>query len=336
MTLDFRTILPAVDFPFSVSYRHQMVALGSCFAEHIGHRLQARKFRLLLNPFGILYQPVTIADNLERLAQQDPPFGEQDLVQRDELWFSWAHHGCFAHSDPEKLLETINAHAIQARQWLQKVQIVFLTLGSAYVFRHKASGRIVANCHKIPAAHFERYRLSIDQTIEACQRIVSALHQLHPHAERLQFVWTVSPVRHLRDGLIANQRSKATLVLAVDHIVAHHDRSHYFPAFELVLDDLRDYRFTAPDMAHPNELAQEYIWRYFCQTLLDPEELPLMRQIEKINQALAHRPLYPHTQAHRAFLQGLHQQIQNLLVEYPDLDFRHELAQIQRQMADGP
>ncbi len=330
----FRTILPPFEYPFRIRYRQPLVALGSCFAEHIGQKLQARKFELLLNPFGILYNPVVMADNLERLARKDVPFDEQDLTQQHGLWFSWQHHGRFADTDRHRLLDRLNREAAATRRMLARAEVVLLTLGTAHVFRHRQSGQVVANCHKAPAATFERQLLTCEETTQHLHRIVAALRQLHCSPHALHLLWSVSPVRHLRDGLVANQRSKATLLLATHTLADSDAHSHYFPAYELLLDDLRDYRFVEADMAHPNELARQYVWQWFCHTLLDPEALPLMRAIEKICTAAAHRPIHPGTAAHQKFMRDTLQRIEQLQNQHPWLDFSREIQSIKQQQAD--
>lgn len=330
----FRTILPPGVYPFRIRYRQPIVALGSCFAEHIGRKLQERKFELLLNPFGILYNPVVMADNLARLAHADEPFGKQDLTRQQGLWFSWQHHGRFADTDPDRLLERLNRAAAATRQMLARTEVVLLTLGTARVFRHRQLERVVANCHKAPAATFERQLLTPEETARQLDRIAGALRQLNDRPDSLQLLWSVSPVRHLRDGLVANQRSKATLLLATHQQVDKDPDSHYFPAYELVLDDLRDYRFMEADMAHPNELARQYVWQWFCEALLDPESLPLMRAIEKIRAAVAHRPLHPGTAAHQQFVRDTLARIGQLQNQHPWLDFSEEKRSLEKYLTD--
>ena len=330
----FRTILPPAAYPFRIRYRQPLVALGSCFAEHIGRKLRERKFELLLNPFGILYNPAVMADNLERLARADTPFGKQDLTHQQGLWFSWQHHGRFADAEPDRLLDRLNREAAVTREVLARAEVVLLTLGTAHVFRHRQTGRVVANCHKAPAATFERQLLTFDETTRHLRRIVSALRQLHHNPDALHLLWSVSPVRHLRDGLVANQRSKATLLLATHTLTDSDAHCHYFPACELVLDDLRDYRFMEADMAHPNELARRYVWQWFCEVLLDPEALPLMQQVEKIRAAVAHRPLHPGTPAHQQFIRDTLHRIAQLQNQHPWLDFSEEMRSIESQNTD--
>lgn len=326
-----RTVLPAIEYDFRIDYRKPMAALGSCFAEHIGRRLQARKFDLLLNPFGILYNPAIIADNLTRLTRSDvPPFGKEDLVEREGLWFSWAHHGRFADTDPQRLLDRLNREAEATRTALAQARLVMITLGTARVFRSKATGHIVANCHKAPAHTFEHCLLALNEVECQLARIVAALRQLSRVPDQLELLWSVSPVRHLRDGLVGNQLSKATLLLATHRQVQQDPHSHYFPAYELVLDDLRDYRFTQADMVHPNELAQEYVWQWFCDALLESHTRTLMQEIEQIAAATSHRPIHPGSPPHRKFVAATRARIESLRHRYPWLDFSKEIESLQQ------
>jgi lysophospholipase L1-like esterase len=314
----FRTALKPQPAPFGIAHSAHTLLVGSCFTEHIGARLAACKFRTLTNPFGIVYNPVSIAACLKRLAENARPFGAGELFEHDGLWHSPEHHGRFSKPGMQETLDGLNAALHEAAVFLKKTDRLLLTLGTADVFESQQTGRVVANNHKLPAALFRERRLSVSETTDALAAMLQQLHDLNPG---LRIVLSVSPVRHLRGGAVANQRSKATLILACEALVRQFDFAFYFPAYELLLDDLRDYRFYAADMIHPSETAVEYIWQFFSDTFFDDETKRLNMRIEKIAAAARHRPFKPDTEAHRAFARAQLEAIENLKKEWPGLDF---------------
>ena len=314
----FRTALKSQSAPFGIAHSAAIMLVGSCFTEHIGARLSACKFRALTNPFGIVYNPVSIARCLERLSKNERPFGAGDIFEHAGLWHSPEHHGHFSKPGRQEMLDGLNAARAESAEFLKKTDRLLLTLGTADVFESRETGLVVANNHKLPAAFFRERRLSVAEISETLGVI---LQQLHQHNPALRIVLSVSPVRHLRGGAVANQRSKATLVLACEALVRQLDFVYYFPAYELLLDDLRDYRFYAADMIHPSETAIEYIWQFFADTFFDDETKHLNTRIEKIAAAAGHRPFNPDTEAHRAFAQAQLEAIGNLKKEWPGLDF---------------
>ena len=321
----FRTTLPEYRAASSLSHADQLVLVGSCFAEHIGNRLADMKFSTLLNPNGILYNPVSVSQLLKDLRNAaftlEPP-AAPSLFQHQGLWHSWEHHGHFSHPDRDQCLQGIEQAGEQAAGFLKKTNWLILTLGSAQVFTLRENGQVVANNHKAPADWFTPRRLSVAETVAALQPELEALKAELP---ALQVVLTVSPVRHLRNGLIENQRSKAVLLLAVEQLCEQLDFVDYFPAYELLQDDLRDYRFYAADMTHPGAEAIDYIWAYFSAAYFSPATRDLIEQIVKLRRAAQHRPFHPDTAAHRQFLQQQLKQVRNLAGKYPELDFSEEI-----------
>ncbi|MCS7035140.1 MAG: GSCFA domain-containing protein [Saprospiraceae bacterium] len=318
----FRTVLPPSKAPFSLTHADRIVVIGSCFSEHIGERLRAHKFSVLVNPSGILYNPISIARLLERLLEGEPDISEA-IFQHQGLWHSWEHHGRFSHPERETFEHQLRATHQRAAAFAASAQRLLLTLGTAHVFALRQSGRIVANNHKAPAAWFDERRLSVAETVSA---LATALERWKNARPDLNVVLTVSPVRHLRNGLVENQRSKAVLLLACEQLCAQYPFVHYFPAYELMLDDLRDYRFYAADMTHPSDVAVDYIWEHFSQTFFPPQTAQLVADIARIRAAAAHRPFHPDTPEHRAFAQQQYNAIQQLLQQHPTLDFSEELT----------
>ncbi len=316
----FRTTLSWPPPALRLRYGDRLLSIGSCFAEHIGRRLERDKFSALLNPFGILYDPLSLARALRRL-DGGRPFGAGDLFQHQGLWHSFAHHGRFSGPGRSAVLAHINETLAEGQAFLATADCLLLTLGTAHLFEHQTSGEVVANCHKLPADAFRRRRAAPAEIAAALSGALTALRTRRPH---LQVILTVSPVRHLRDGLIGNQRSKASLLLAVDVLQAEHDFAHYFPSYELILDDLRDYRFFETDMTHPNEVAVDYVWDAFCQHFLDEPTRQLRQKVTRIVRAADHRPFHPTTPEHQRFLQQQLAAIDALETAHPFLNFQTE------------
>lgn len=319
MNMPFRLPINAAPSAIQISHSRRLLLIGSCFTEHIGTRLAERKFNTLVNPFGIVYNPYSIANTLVKIQPGNQAFTETSLFENAGLWHSWEHHGHFSQPDKDETLAGINNACRQAADFFKKADFLLLTLGTAEVFALRASGQIVANNHKMPAAHFTQRRLSVSEIVE------NLLEVLRPLAS-MQIILTVSPVRHLRNGPVENQRSKATLLLAGEEICRHLDNAHYFPAYELLMDDLRDYRFYAPDMIHPSEVAVEYIWQVFSETFFSEKTRLLNERIDKIRTAAQHRPFHAQTPQHQAFVKAQLQAIAGLKQEMPDLDFSAEIA----------
>jgi hypothetical protein len=317
----FRTVLKSQPAPFAIGHSDRLLLVGSCFTENIGQRLADFKFSTLTNPFGIVYNPASIIRCLERLFAENQFFDEQDIFENAGLWHSWEHHGRFSKPDKSEMLAGLNVAYSEAVAFLKKANRLLLTFGTADVFELKNTGQIVANNHKMPAAHFQERRLSVAEIVEST---VGILQKIKSENADLQVVVTVSPVRHLGGGAVANQRSKATLVLACEEICRQLGFAHYFPAYELLLDDLRDYRFYAADMTHPSDTAVGYIWDFFADTFFPEKTKTLNERIGKITAAARHRPFNPDTAEHRAFARAQLEAIENLKKEWPELDFGAE------------
>lgn len=318
----FRTDFPAQPANFYLSHQDQVLLAGSCFTEHIGTRLVAGKFPTVVNPFGIVYNPVSIARCLERLWAGDQPFLATELFEHQGLWHSWEHHGYFSHPDRKAMLGALNIAYSAVAQALRQSNRLLLTLGTADVFLLRETGQVVANNHKMPAAVFHSRRLGVDEIV---QDVTAVLQKIKAARPDFQTILTVSPIRHLRTGAVENQRSKATLVLACAEICTRLPFAQYFPAYELMLDDLRDYRFYTSDMIHPSEVAVDYIWRHFADTFFSADTKALLAQVGKIHTAVRHRPFHPHTVQHRAFAAAQLAAIEALTNAHPFLNFSAEI-----------
>lgn len=305
----FRTIFPEIASPFQIGHQDRILLSGSCFTEHIGSRLNNLRFQTLVNPFGVVYNPFSIADALACLSDGNAIYTLDSIFENQSVWRSWDHHSQFAKPDPGETLSGMNNAFLQSSLFLKDATHLLITLGTADVFYLHENGKIVANNHKMPDRLFGTRRLSVDFVTEM---LISCLSKLLEKNPAIRFILTVSPVRHLRKGMIENQRSKAVLCLACDSVCRQLPQAHYFPAYEILLDDLRDYRFYATDMIHPSEVAVNYIWDYFSNTYFSESTRQTNAALEKINAALRHRPFNPDTEQHRAFIAAQEEALRKL------------------------
>ena len=282
---------------FQLTYKDVMMSMGSCFSDNIGHRLQEAFFPIKVNPFGVLFNPASIAISLNRI-MESTLYTENELVFQDEIWHSMAHHGSFSREDKAETLHCINQTLQETREHLKSTRVLLLTFGTAWVYER--DGEVVANCHKLPAKQFVRRRMSVEEIVEQYTTLIHRLTNLKPE---LKIIFTVSPVRHVKDGLHENLLSKAILLMAIEALCKQFSNVHYFPAYEIMIDELRDYRFYAEDMTHPNPQAVQYIWERFCATYMDKFTNTLVEQAEHIQRKLNHRSLYPHSPQAQNFKQ---------------------------------
>jgi hypothetical protein len=319
-----------------INHQHQILSVGSCFTEHIGNALTEMKFNVLQNPNGILFDPVSVCSSLVSYIQNKQYTGD-DLFYLNELWQSWQHHSRFSGMDKESVLEKINQSQNKAHLFIKNADWLIITLGSAFNYRLKPeesklagipqisileNGGAVANCHRAPAQFFQKNLLSITEIIE---KLDNTMHQLFHFNKKLNIIFTISPVRHIRDGVVENNRSKARLIEAVHHMVHKFDRLYYFPSYELVIDVLRDYRFYDIDMVHPNYPATEFVLHKFQQTFMSDETVALSEEIKKIVIAGKHKASHPETEGHKKFLKSYHEKVKSYQQMYPYLDFEKEL-----------
>lgn len=277
-----------------IVYGDRLLFLGSCFADEIGGICKGLGFNVLVNPFGVLFNPASIFQSVERL-ESGKDFTQNDVIEvGGEFYCTFSHNTEFWNPSPEKLLETVNGKLALARQHFTQAKWIVISLGTSWIYRHRQSGIIVSNCHKLPSQLFQREFLSMEQSTE----LLSQLIEKHPDK---QFIFTVSPLRHLKDGLHENQISKAALLLAVDEICKRFGNAHYFPAYEILLDELRDYRFYKEDMIHPTEQAVRHIWEHFVSFAIAESELPAMKQASELKQMLQHKVFFPDSEAFRKF-----------------------------------
>lgn len=292
----FRTILGQRTSDFQISYDDKILLSGSCFAEHMATKLKERKFHVLNNPYGILFNPVSLFQSVQEIVNQRE-YKEQDLVFHDELEHSMNHHSRFSGTNPTGVIHLINKEINTARDFLQDAKVLFLTLGTAWVYRY--DGEIVANCHKIPNHQFEKELLDTNAIVDSFYTMYDQLKVFNPD---LQVVFTLSPVRHIKDGMEENSVSKAILRTAIHQLSQENEQVNYFPAYELLMDDLRDYRFYNADMLHPNEQAIDYVWGYFKDRYFGEETQDIIQRVEKLEAAIKHKPRFPESDAYQKHL----------------------------------
>jgi len=283
----FRTEVDIQKPEWCVEHSQKLLLLGSCFADNIGERLAQAGFQTSVNPFGTLYNPASVADALTRLLDERPFQSDELQPFGAEGWGTFSSHSLLSRQTKEEALSVLNERFWQASSRLREADVLFVTFGTAWVYRLAENGAIVANCHHEPASRFIRERLSVDEIVALWHPLLKRLHAINPD---LHVLFTVSPIRHFRDGAHANQLSKATLLLAVEQLIKT-SQAVYFPAYEIVLDELRDYRFFADDMAHPSSMAIEYLWERFADTFFSTQTREETVRAEKRAKAQAHRPL---------------------------------------------
>ena len=320
--MEFQLPISLGMLPQPIQYGDKILLTGSCFSEHIGDALRDWKFDTLQNPNGILFDAASVASSL--ISYIEPRvYTADDLLFLNELWQSWQHHSVFSGTDREAVLAGINESQRRAHAFLKKADWLIITLGSAFSYRLSDGGMPVANCHRAPGKVFVKHLMTIEEIQTALD---SCLYQLSYFNPGLKVIFTVSPVRHIRDGVVENNRSKARLLESVHHLVGKFDRLFYFPAYELVIDVLRDYRFYDIDMVHPNYPATQFVLEKFTEYGIEAAARPLMEEIRKLVTARRHRPLHPSTQAHRQFLRAHYEKTLLLAKQYPFLDLSQELV----------
>jgi hypothetical protein len=317
MADQFFTRVNIPESPVKMDYHTKVLFMGSCFSDYIGRIMASYKFPVLLNPFGTLFNPISIADDLLILKDRKV-FTEADLGHFQDVYFSFAHYTGFSDVDPQRCLKRINESATQASEWLKNCSYLIITLGTSWVYTFNASGKVVANCHKLPGSDFTKSLLSPGEIIKHYNRLIPQLRLYNPG---LRIVFTLSPVRHWADGAESNQLSKSILHYSIHELIALHKDLFYFPAYEIFMDELRDYRFYAVDMLHPSEQGTRYVWDRFAETWLDKQSREIIPELEQVIKSLAHKPVNAESAAHLKFMEKTQKKIEALKTRYPFLDF---------------
>jgi hypothetical protein len=324
--MDFRRELIVRSCPEKISIKDPIMLVGSCFSDNLGEKLKHNRFNVMINPSGIMFNPVSITRSLTSYITGHP-YDRSMIFKTQEWWTSWDHHTKFSHADPDALLEMMNNSLNEAHDFLRKTKWLIITLGSAWVYQLD-NGEVVANCHKVPTDKFRKKLLAVEDVLSSLDNLI---HRLFIYNPGIKIMFTISPVRHLRDGFIENNRSKAVLIQAVHHLVDKFSNLFYFPSYELVIDDLRDYRFYAEDMVHPNYQATEYVWQKFVDACMDAGTLNVMKEINMINAARAHKPFQPESEAHRKFRRQQFDTLLRLEREYPFINWQGDIEYFRDQ-----
>ncbi len=283
--MQFRTILPAPKYPFTIELDDPIMLVGSCFSDNIGHYFDSRRFNVLSNPFGVLFNPVSIERALQFMINPEKLDKNRYFYKYRDLWISFAHHGKFSKDIYEDFEDNIELQLYQSSSFLKKTKYLFITFGTAYCYKFIPRDLIVSNCHKIPNHQFERIKLDIKQVVSLWKNLISKLEEINPE---MKIIFTVSPVRHLSDGAHGNSISKATLIMSLEKLIDN-EKTFYFPAFEYLLDDLRDYRFYGKDLCHPNDMAVNYLEEKIVESFFTEETIMKISEIEKENRFMNHR-----------------------------------------------
>lgn len=286
--MKFRTEITIEPAPFELHHKSKIMLAGSCFSENIGAKLERYRFDVKINSHGILFNPDSVLTALKEVVLNQP-YSKEQLHHNGSHFVSLNHHGRFNHADAEQAVTQINKELDSFHHHLKQCDVLFVTFGSAWVYQWKEDGSVVANCHKIPQQQFDKRLLKHEEIIASWSSFLEQLITLNP---KLQIVFSISPVRYWRDGVVENQLSKSNLILAVHELVRRFDNAHYFAAYELVMDDLRDYRFFKEDMLHPNDMAIDYVWEKFCSWCMSEHTQQILQQLEPHLRFLEHRPLH--------------------------------------------
>jgi hypothetical protein len=316
--MQFRTKIPIPQSDFKIDYNSKIVLLGSCFAENMADKFDYFKFDNNCNPFGILFHPLAI-EKLIDFTISEKHFNEDDVFFHNERWHCFDAHSDLSNSSPSALIANLNRIVKSLKLELQAASHIIITYGTSWVYRNITTNKIVANCHKVPQQAFKKEILSIGTIEKSIQSTINLIQKINPNCN---FIFTVSPVRHIKDGFVENQLSKAHLISAIHQTINNKPQTiNYFPSYEIMMDELRDYRFYAEDMIHPSKVAIDYIWQRFIETNISQDGLLIMKEVEIIQKGLAHRPFNPNSESHQQFLSKLQGKRTKLVSKYPFIKF---------------
>ena len=315
--MNFTTKVPILKYDTPIDYDSNIISIGSCFAENMSDKFTYYKFQNIVNPFGIIFNPVSIENSIKRIVSKQK-FTNKDLFFHNDLWHCFEVHSRFSNPNKTVLLEILNQLIESTFNQISNASHFIITYGSSWVYRHSVSKSIVANCHKLPQKEFKKEILAVETIEKSIQNTISLIQKVNPNC---QFVFTVSPVRHLKDGFIENQRSKAHLITAIHNLHQVLKNTNYFPSYEITMDELRDYRFYTEDMLHPNQTAIDYIWLRFFQNYFLEAIIPTMHKVCEIQKALQHRAIHLNSASHQIFLNALQIKIDKIQNDFPSIKF---------------
>ncbi|PWL40437.1 GSCFA domain-containing protein [Flagellimonas aquimarina] len=317
--MKLQTTVPLIKFENPIDYQSKLLLLGSCFVENIGDKLKYYNFQQLQNPFGILFHPFAIENLVER-AIENRNYQESEVFEQDGRWHCFDAHSANSATSKTILLQNLNESLEETKQQLEQTTHIIITLGTAWVYRDNKTKKVVANCHKVSQKEFSKELLSIEVIKNSLARLIELVHSIN---ESAQVIFTISPVRHLKDGFMENQQSKSHLITALHGVLSSRAQSRgiYFPSYEIMMDELRDYRFYGKDMVHPNELAIDYIWEKFKSSWISSQSYTVMEEVDTIQKGLQHRAFNPDSEEHQKFKKSLQAKITYLKERYPFMKF---------------
>ncbi|WP_281323362.1 GSCFA domain-containing protein [Flavobacterium aestivum] len=313
--MNFTTKIDISKNPNPIDYNSKIVSLGSCFAENMGDKFQYFKFQSTINPFGIIFNPVSIEKIMDRVVN-DVLFTEEDIFFHNERWHCFEVHSDLSHSDKDELLTNLNQTLVETKKQLQEASHIIITYGTSWVYRNIERDVLVANCHKVPQKQFSKELLTVRVIQESIENTIRLIQSINSNCN---FIFTVSPVRHLKDGFVENQVSKSHLITATYHVLK--ESIIYFPSYEIMMDELRDYRFYAEDMMHPSQVAIDYIWERFKESTISETSYSTMDAVEGIQKGSQHRPFNPNSESHKKFESNLRLKIATLVAQYSFMKF---------------
>lgn len=316
--MQFTTRIPIQKSENPIDYNSKILSIGSCFAENMAEKFEYFKFQNTVNPFGIIFNPVSIEKLISRVVNQEL-FTENDIFFHNERWNCYEVHSELSNSNKEEFLKNLNLILKLAKTQITEATHIIITYGTSWIYRNKVSNQIVANCHKVPQKHFDKEILSVETIEKSIQNTIDLILKINPSCN---FIFTISPVRHIKDGFVENQRSKAHLIIALHQIINYQlSIVNYFPSYEIMMDELRDYRFYADDMLHPSQAAIDYIWIRFFENYVSENEFETMNQVCEIQKALHHKPFNPNSESHVLFLSKLQDKIMVIQQKIPLIQF---------------
>lgn len=325
----FRTEVDINKTPFSIGYNTPTLFIGSCFTENIGAIMRENKMPVIINPFGVVYNPYSICNSLQNLIE-NKKYTESDIQFKNGLWFSYDHHTRYSAENKNDCMQRINQTINEGHEILNKLQNLVVTFGTARLYRLISNGKVVANCHKVPAKEFDHQLMDVEEIVELWDNLISTLISKN---QSLKIIFTVSPIRHWKDGAEGNQLSKSTLIVAVYKLIKKFpDNAFYFPSYEIMMDDLRDYRFYDDDMLHPSSKAIDYIWEKFQKSYIDKNSVEMIAKIQKVMQAVRHRPFNPKTAEHQKFIKQTLLAMEEIKLIFPEVNFDSEIEKLNSQI----
>jgi hypothetical protein len=316
--MNFSTVVPIAKSKFPIDYQSKIVSFGSCFAENMASKFDYFKFQNFCNPFGILFHPLAIENLISRSVNFEL-FEEKELFFNNERWHNFDVHSDLSNTDKESLLVEINDLLVTTNKQISEASHIIITYGTSWVYRNKPTNMLVANCHKVPQNQFDKELLSVSTIEKSIQNTINLIEKSNPNCT---IIFTVSPVRHIKDGFVENQRSKANLIAALHSTFDNqHSTKSYFPSYEIMMDELRDYRFYTEDLLHPNQMAIDYIWERFVASSVADSDLATMNEIESIQRDLSHRPFNPSSESYQKFQTQLEDKINKIKSKFPFMNF---------------